>query len=79
MIELLEQMSGGECRSVRRVDIHVYCRAPAGQAKTFKVWTVDSVGSPWDRRGWVDAAAAAGQIEAIAAAGDHPAGQPTAA
>jgi hypothetical protein len=79
MIGLLEQMTSGECRFVGRVDIHVYCRAPAGQSRVFKVWTVDSEGSPWEPDGWVDAAVAAGQIEAILEAGEQPSGRAAAA
>lgn len=61
MIDALNQMQPGECRWIGRHDLHVYCFGTrvAGvyrrDVRAFKVWTADSVGSPWDRGGWMTA------------------------
>ena len=67
MIATLHAMTSGECRWVGRYDIHVYCWAPLNRPAVFKVWTADSVGSPWDDAGWVTASVAVRQIESILA------------
>lgn len=61
----MSQMTSGEARWIGREDLHVYCWGPMNQPRVYKLWTIDSIGSVWDAAGWTDAAAVAGQIDAI--------------
>ena len=87
----LQSMVSGMCKWVGHEGIHVYCWAPCDtvtfedgrqawqrREPRYKVWTVDSKGSPWDgtpladsKHGWQSAAEASVSIAELM---DNPAG-----
>jgi hypothetical protein len=46
----LEAMESGECRWIRREDIHAYCLKPKGKQPRFRVVTMER---PYQSQEWV--------------------------
>ena len=61
-LRTITDMQPGECRSVGRQDLHVYCNGSVVDGKyrsdvrVYKLKTIRSIGSVWDAAGWATAA-----------------------
>lgn len=58
----LVAMTSGECRWIGREDVHVYCRSPLNQGRTYRVVTADR---DYEGQPWIEAEAALAVIKQL--------------